>query len=698
MPKFFLVKADPENKEPHQHLVYLDDLMAYHVYGGDHTHTVTFEPDSGKYVLSDEGHKHLPLEEIDLKPKKKKLSDEEKSKIFYEMIAGYQETESFESQLLETGQQAYNFYLGDQWEAEDRAKRDLEQRATLQLNLLQRGVLFLSGIQRQHRADISIVPVEGGDALVAQVLDFLVKHVCNKNNFDLVENEVFLDQVITGRGVFTVYGDMNVAPGGDIVIEKCEWDSIRLGPHLRIDGRDCEYELKWRWDSLEKMKERYPKNAEDIENITGDVSIPIPATDFIRQFLFTTTNGVKMVRTVEYQKNQHLTVSYGYSKIDNVEFRLENIPTALIKELEKDEENWIVIDKVQTDRQVFVYVGGYLVKNYTSPYSTSNNAIAYCIKKGNIVLGKLTPAIDAQKELNLVHSQMIDIGSRHRDVIFAEPGAFVSPLEQQKLTATSSGPLPIVNLTEGGLHKIEEFHAGTIPQDMVNRATLAALNIQQLLGINESGEEQTTIAGQNDPMSFQHHLLGNEFLFDNLAIAKRKVGRLILESIREYYTLDKVLRLIQTGSSKGELSINGEPVTDDMIAKIKTLWSDMNLICYDVEVSESKYSPTNRIKNLKLLETLTNARVPLPQQFLMESYLNFADIPGKEKAIAEMKQQQQAQAQQEAQKGNTEIQKTQMKGEMQQQLEQMKEQFTMQIKQMELQMELFKMQSKTKTQ
>jgi hypothetical protein len=77
---------------------------------------------------------------------------------------------------------------------------------------------------------------------------------------------------------------------------------------------------------------------------------------------------------------------------------------------------------------------------------------------------------------------------------------------------------------------------------------------------------------------------------------------------------------------------------------------------YDVEVTESAWSPTMRLSTFMLLSDLAKSGQPIPPEALLE----FADMPAevRNRLVQQMAQQGQAQADAEQAKADAEIQKT----------------------------------------
>ena len=70
----------------------------------------------------------------------------------------------------------------------------------MSLNYLKKNVDVLSGFQRQNRSDIKVLPVEGSDELIAEVLTEVTKWVTNDQVSEFVISDAFKDSLICGIG------------------------------------------------------------------------------------------------------------------------------------------------------------------------------------------------------------------------------------------------------------------------------------------------------------------------------------------------------------------------------------------------------------------------------------------------------------------------------------------------------------------
>jgi hypothetical protein len=152
-------------------------------------------------------------------------------------------------------------------------------------------------------------------------------------------------------------------------------------------------------------------------------------------------------------------------------------------------------------------------------------------------------------------------------------------------------------------------------------------------------------------------LLGNDYIFDNLSFAKKKVGRMIIAMIQKTFTPERILRIIGNQAVKeNKMEIGGKPVEQYTREELLTMLTEKNLSNVDITIAESPASPTAMLSNFMFLLEMAGKGVQIPPT----AFFEFAPIPNKEKIIEQLQQAAQQTKEAEDKKYNTEIQKSQI--------------------------------------
>lgn len=125
------------------------------------------------------------------------------------------------------------FYEGEQWDAADKAKLEKEGRPALTLNMVLSTVNAIIGEQMERKLDVTYRPRGHGNEDTAFRLNKITRFILNTNKYDDVEEEVFSDGVITGRGFFDIRMCFERNMQGDIAITGEDPVDIVIDPEAK---------------------------------------------------------------------------------------------------------------------------------------------------------------------------------------------------------------------------------------------------------------------------------------------------------------------------------------------------------------------------------------------------------------------------------------------------------------------------------
>ncbi len=687
---FRRLAAFGKGKKKHTHIAYIspDEGSGLVSLNEDHTHEVFYEPPMpaqldemgnilvpeipGRWVVSPgpDGHVHA-LEEIRAQVKEKKEDDEELLKLVYGLADA---AITREAKSLEKGRESEDFYTGKHWDDATKDKLASLDRACLTINLIQKNIDTLCGFQREQRADIKYLPMEGGDQRVADLLNVVVKHITERCYFDREEAETFLDQVVVGRGNFNIYVDFSSDLRGRIVIEKFPWDEVFFGPHEKADLSDCEYLVKSKWFSKEKIKQLWPKKAEEIDGRFSQLEMT-SGTDGI-QFLHdnyrksndwapVTLGGSyplldiarKEIRVLELWQKVYKTVDVITDPSNDVYESAEGWKAEDIESVKTIPGLFVIPRQVTRMRIVKCAGGGVLSDENPADLPEDDFFIVpvYAHKRGEEFWGKVEIAKDPQREINKRHSQAVDVMNKMASYVWFTDETTFPDREEERFQNYASMPGAVfkVNDTNRLPARVEGVK---FPGEIVQLMEVGHARLDEIMhvAVESQGERESA---QSLLQRQKMRMVGNEYLFDNLSFAKRKIGRLLLKLIQRYWPPERIARLVLSQATKNpDMMMGGQPVADFTEEDIITLLKTTDLGEYDVVVTEASFSPTARLANFLLLSDLAKSGLPIPP----ESLINLADIPDgeKQKLMSQMAQQQEAMASAESEKSQTEINKT----------------------------------------
>lgn len=650
----------------HHHIVYCNHDAGTAVASTDagHTHEIQYDPNTGQYFVLPalDGHTH-ELEDYVVKEKRKKEDD---AKIIAEIRELYRTGRDLERDSLEKAKEAEEMVRGDQWELTEKSRLQGLQRAAVTINLIEKNIDQLCGVQRQERSDIRFIPVEGGDQRIADILNICTKQILNQCYFPREESKVFEDAAIAGRGQFNVTINFERDLRGEICIEKFPYLDVVYGPHEKEDLSDCEYQIKHRWFSLAKIKQLWPDKAEDIERDYEHCAEFEPSVEYSGDNYLYGAPIAKMIgedpivdiarkeyRVLECWRKFYVKGSVIANPSEGFYFNAFGWDSKDLKAVQTI-PGFFAVEQNQTKIRI-TKVAGTVVLSDENPADLPVDDFfvvpVYNKKRGNRFWGKVEAAKDAQKYVNKNYSQALDVGNKMASYgWFYDQGTFPdNEKEKFKRNATSPGfVMEVVDVNRPPV-KVE---GSKFPAELVQLMSLGKEQVADLLnivtmpnGANESGN-----------LFMQRHtqrMMGSEYLFDNLSFAKQKLGRLILKLIQRYYTPDRIIRLVRNANSREPQQIAGQELAEFTDQEIMDLLETADLGEFDVEVSESSWSPSARMATFVLLKEMIEAGFPVPPEAIFE----FADIPAdvKQKLLGQIQQQQAGQMEAEQATADAEI-------------------------------------------
>jgi Phage P22-like portal protein len=670
----------------HHHIIYLNDETGVGLSSVTmgHAHDVVLQPptpaqldEMGNVIVPEspggwiilptlDGHSH-EIEDYIIKPSKKKEDD---AQVLADVRELFRTGRELEKTSLLKAKEAEDLYSGKHWDEAEKARLEELQRAAVTINKIEKQVDTICGIQRSERTDIKYTPTSEGDSRVADLLNITSKHILGRCYFPREESATFEDAVIAGRGLFNVYVKFDNDLRGDIVVEKFPYLDVVFGPHEKIDLSDCEYLIKHRWFSKAKIEQLWPDKIEDIQKDFQDFILEPPAVSYpgddyahaVGRPIQTIGEdsmidiAKKEYRILECWRKVYTTSSVIANPTDDFYFNAYGWEPKDVKAAGTI-PGVVLIEQNITKFRITKVAGGVVLSDeYPANLPTDDFFIipVYAKKRGAEFWGKIEGSKDAQKYINKNYSVALDVLNKTASYgWFVDSGTFPDN-EKEKFKRISSSPGFVVEVNDTS-RLPARVEGVKFPSELIQMMQVGEQQVldQMNVTINPNGANES---GSLFAQRRNQKLLGSEYLFDNLSFAKQKLGRLLIKLIQKYYTPERIVRIVRNASTKEQIQLGGQAVEDFSDQEIVQMLQTTDLEHYDVEVTESNWSPSMRLATFALLTELAQAGQPIPP----EAILQFADMPTdvRQKIMDQMAQQGQAQAQAEQAKADAEIQKT----------------------------------------
>ncbi len=605
------------------------------------------------------------------------------------------------SDNLEEVYEDNKFYLSQQWSDSDIEYCKQRKLPFLSINRLKKIVDLVVGIQMQNRAAIGVLPIEGSDSLMAEVIGRTVKWVTKQFGFESKWSECVKDSAIGGLGWGFLDLSYDKDPiSGDIILRKVSPFDILPDPDFtELDLSDCGYIIHHKKIDKKKLISMYPEYADEIKEASSSTQ----RVSFFDRFRQTNKDQRdKQVEVIEYWHREWVSKKFTVDKDGNI-IPWEGDQDAL--ELYVKEKGLNTISSripvikltITAGDDVIIYDGDSplgideyphvpLFAYYNSSFDDwkyKSQGVIRCLK-------------DTQRETNKRRSQIMQ-------AILKMPLSGFSieenSIDDDTIFKDSGGKGGFLLKYRRGSQKPEQLQPPQIPAALIqleqafqNDMTQIGINPDLLGMISESGSAGITVQ-----LRQRQGLTALQELYSNHQEAFRLLGNKIVKVILNNYSKEKIMRILgedypikeainqleqqynqlkMTIGQEMDRSMAEEGMAPDEEVLVKNemfrrqaeqqakdieqrlmilrqedakFWHEFDeakwMLRYDCMVDEVTNSPTYRMASLMQLQTVAQSGVQVPPELVIE----MLDIPKstKDKLLGMIQQQQQMMAQQQ---------------------------------------------------
>jgi hypothetical protein len=455
-------------------------------------------------------------------------------------------------------------YAGDNWTQQEKTMLQKQRRMILELNKIRRVINLFSGYERENRTSTVVAPVEGSDEQTADLFSEVMLYVYAKTQAEYVFSEAFEHSLKTGLAIIGMYISYEKDKiNGDICFYWKPFNALMLDPYFtRRDLGDCDQASTRDLLSKDQVKSLLPWiPPHEIDNI------PTGIRDNKYQYL-----GIYRQYNSTYIAKNLLTYDQYWKRVNKPQKFLVDMETGVSQEWNgsKEEEDVLMQEIASQEEggkarvqlihshkktvELNIIVGGKLL--YEGPDPTGLDTfpfipiIAYhepLIDTYELkIQGVVRSIIDAQRQYNRRHSQIIDLMESIINTGFIHKnGAVIDP---DMLFQSGQGRNIVVNPEFDVQADIKEITAPNIPSGYLQYQDIMDRNIMEIpggsdemLGLSSTGDIQ--VSGKLAEVRASNGLKGNRGLFDNFEYALKLLGDLCMLCIQKNFTPGKVWRI-----------------------------------------------------------------------------------------------------------------------------------------------------------
>lgn len=535
-----------------------------------------------------------------------------------------------------------DFFEGRQWTEKQLRALEKAKRPALVFNKIAPLVRLVLGYMRNNRTDISYLPANEGPATsqVGDIITQIMKQVSEVNQMPWVDAEVFMDGIVTGRGFYDTRLNFDENELGEIVSQALDPFCVYVDPDC--DKYDLDKGAKFldvtRWLSYDDVGGAFGEQAAAlVRPFIGtsysqtwggfpfmDMSSPEitprrtfgatedptlqPFADFFHTEMIDPTR--KMIRCIDMQHKLRVMsdvlidletgdklpvpgdaeLAVMFPDIPKPQ-RRDNFISKAMYHAERM-KNPLVLAKRPIERVRWtVMIGDILVHDDWSPYSTYTVQGYFPYFRRGVTRGMVEDMLDPQREINRRRGLEIEIVGRTAQGGWLLNKDSLTKQEEENFRQNSSLPGFIGTYRGDPTKKPEKIEASPPPTSMERLEQKATDDLRSISGINESalGELDRVQSGRAIEARQRQAVIAIQMYMDNFSRTKELYGRKGLELIQNFYTEERVFRIIGDGGKIQQFTINQRvmaPGTPDVIDRL----NDVTLGRYTVAVDETPLS------------------------------------------------------------------------------------------------------------
>lgn len=451
----------------------------------------------------------------------------------------------------------YNFLAGRQWDEEDIASLQEQQRAPITFNRIHTIVNAISGHEINGRQELTFKPRQAGSgpdaqqaAAEAQVDTAAVKFFRQECDAEDEESEQFRDMIATGIGWSERRVDYDDEPQGSLRIERVDPLEMVYDPAARRPNlTDRRWDIRGKWWDKSLAKEKWPKHNFDMPVPTAydeaDLDAQPPIDRLAASFYKDTGVGEQAqlkrdkVFILEYTRFEHEKF---YTMVNPTTGQTEDVESAIHAKLQSRLEERGMPRAKSVERYRKRYKRAFIHARDTIEDSDApcpegfhyQPMTAYRDRNKNVWFGPVSLMKDPQRWANKWLTQDLHwLNTNVKTGVWYEEGAFERPGQAEKAVAK---PGFFQKIEAGYFDKVKKETPSPMPPDVFNKTEFAISSIRDVVGANIElmGQTQNEQPGVVENARKQSALTVLAPLFSAMRQYRKISGRIELYIIRKY--------------------------------------------------------------------------------------------------------------------------------------------------------------------
>lgn len=541
--------------------------------------------------------------------KAKTLASSEASRVVEDQWLRYTRArDNGHTDYISSAQRCSDFYRGEQWDPADKMKLESEGRPALTINLILSTVNAVLGEQAANSVEFRYIPKLEGTEHTPGVMTKLATAICDANNYEWVEGQVFADGVIhDGRGFFDLRVNFTDNLMGEVKIRSLDPTKVIIDPDAsEYDPSTWNEVFYTDWLSLDQIEDTYgKKKRQEIEAGVGQINTYGP--DSVLWETSSNTFGekdslfnlfgmqaasseenrtIRMVRVVE---RQHIRIQPCVEFVDLITGDTKPAPATWTDErieMFALQNQLGLVKRPRRKVRWTVTADHVLLHDDWSPYSTFTIIPYFMYFQRGKPFGLVRNLLSPQEQLNKLASQELHIINTTANSGWIMERNSLSGMTADDLRNQGAETGLVLEINPGKTPP-EKIQPNRVPAGIERAALKSAEFIKTISGVNNAqlgfdNPEVSGVALKQKEMRGQVQL---QVPLDNLRLTRMLVGRKILELVQQFYTEERTFRVVTTGmgaardpeQSEDQYVINQQVSSGEIVNNITVGKYDLSL-------------------------------------------------------------------------------------------------------------------------
>lgn len=538
---------------------------------------------------------------------------------------------------------------GLQWTASEIQKAKAKRIKPLTINRTFPVLNYLHGYFLNNKVDITAKGRTKSDTDLGLVVSEGIKFVLDQNKGQHLFSRAFKQQIVSGFGCLSV--GFNSDPREEhIAIRHHNWYSIWWDQYATpwMDKSECRFVYTQDWTDLEDVIALFPEKKKELEEIYSSLASNMSINDFSIY-----SNNLIIDDIEDYKRGTSNWVDPNRTRVNPVEMWYPILvdvlyaimPSGYAVELpeDMDPEDQLriitqadkVVQSVVKKMRVTTFLDQLILQDTMSPYAHDQYPfvpfISY-LDRYDFPFGVPRQIKEQDKEVNSRRSMGLALMNGRR--VTMEKGAVEDP-ERTYHEANRFDGMIITKNDKIDRVKVDELTA--LAPGQMSLLEQSEKEIQEISGtIGDTLRAQApTRSGRAFDSQKETTAVMIASIIDNTRFAQHRLGELITSLIQNTWTGRRVMRITDSLTSAERFITINEEIETEYGIEVR---NDITQAIFDLKITDTPLTDTNRDKNMDLIFAAINASGPEDTSLLLNLAFELSDIPNKDQYLAPLRQ------------------------------------------------------------